>query len=35
MINIYDRDSPRLIVDPVDDPVAAAASAVPIIQRRQ
>jgi hypothetical protein len=31
MIDIYDRDRPRLIVDPV----AAAASAVPIVQWRQ
>lgn len=35
MIHIYDRDRPRLVVDPVDDPVTAAASAVPIIQWRQ
>jgi hypothetical protein len=32
MINVYDRDRPRLVVDPVDDPVAAAASAVPVVQ---
>lgn len=35
MINIYDRDRSRLIVDPVNDPVTATASAVPIIQRHQ
>ena len=35
MINFYDRDHPRLVVDPVDDPVAAAASAAPIVQWRQ
>src|SRR5918998_517502 len=35
MINLYDRDHPRLVVDPVDDPVAAAASAAPIVQWRQ
>lgn len=32
MINVYDRDHPRLVIDPVDDPVAAASSAVPIVQ---
>ena len=31
MINLYDRDHPRLVVDPV----AAAASAEPIVQWRQ
>jgi hypothetical protein len=35
MTNVYDRDRPRFVVDSVDDPVAAAASAVPIIQWRQ
>lgn len=35
MINVYDRDCPRLVVDPVDDPVTATASAVPIVQWRQ
>jgi len=35
MINIYGRDRPRLVIDPVDDPVTAAASAVPIVQWRQ
>ena len=34
-INVYDRDRPPFVVDPVDDSVAATASAVPIIQRRQ
>jgi hypothetical protein len=32
MINVYDRDHPRFVVDPVDDPVAAPASGVPVIQ---
>ena len=35
MINVYDRDRPRLVVNPVDDPVAAAASGVPVVQWRQ
>lgn len=35
MINVYDRDRPRLVVDPVDNPVTAAASAVPVVQWRQ
>jgi hypothetical protein len=35
MVNIYDRDRPRLLVNPVEDPVIAPAGAVPIIQRRQ
>src|SRR5690348_11324111 len=35
MVNIYDRDRPRLIVDPVNDPVTAPAGAVSIVQRRQ
>jgi hypothetical protein len=35
MVNIYDRDRPRLLVNPVNDPVTAPAGAVPIIQRRQ
>jgi hypothetical protein len=35
MIYVYDRDHPRLIVDPVNDPVTATASSVPIIKRRK
>ncbi|HEY2765240.1 MAG TPA: hypothetical protein VGJ13_14720 [Pseudonocardiaceae bacterium] len=35
MIDVYDRDRPCFVVDPVDDPVAAPAGTVPIVQRRQ
>jgi hypothetical protein len=35
VINIYHRDRPRLLVNPVNDPITAPAGAVPIIQRRQ
>jgi hypothetical protein len=31
MVDVDDRDRPRVVVDPVDDPIAAAAGTVPIL----
>jgi len=35
MADVYDRHHAGLVVDPVDDPIGAAACAEPVIERRQ